>query len=63
MTGLAKAAGVAKPDGTFPRLKSALVVEGAGAIAGWGLGVVEHGVHRLRVPGIGEGPHGHRPRS
>ena len=34
MTGLAKSAGVAHKDGTFPRLKSAFIVEGFGAVAG-----------------------------
>ncbi|BDU11145.1 xanthine/uracil permease [Aurantimicrobium sp. INA4] len=34
MTGLSKQAGLADKDGNFPRLKSALVVEGAGAVVG-----------------------------
>jgi AGZA family xanthine/uracil permease-like MFS transporter len=33
-TGLARAAGLADAQGTFPRLRSALIVEGAGAIVG-----------------------------
>ena len=33
-TGLSREAGLAAPDGTFPRLPSALIVEGAGAVAG-----------------------------
>src|SRR5690606_30047661 len=33
-TGLSREAGLAGPDGTFPRLRSALVVEGVGAVAG-----------------------------
>ncbi len=55
MTGLAKAAGVAKPDGTFPRLRSALVVEGAGAIAGGGASVSSNTVFIDSAAGIGEG--------
>ena len=34
LTGLSREAGLAAPDGTFPRLPSALIVEGAGAVAG-----------------------------
>jgi len=34
LTGLSRQAGLASPDGTFPRLRSALIVEGAGAVAG-----------------------------
>jgi AGZA family xanthine/uracil permease-like MFS transporter len=34
LTGLSRQAGLAAPDGTFPRLKAALIVEGAGAVAG-----------------------------
>ncbi len=55
MTGLAKAAGVANADGTFPRLKSALVVEGAGAIAGGGASVSSNTVFIDSAAGIGEG--------
>ncbi len=33
-TGLAREAGLADPQGTFPRLRSALIVEGAGAVVG-----------------------------
>ncbi|MEK6309978.1 MAG: NCS2 family permease [Curtobacterium sp.] len=55
MTGLAKAAGVAHPDGTFPRLKSALVVEGVGAIAGGGASVSSNTVFIDSASGIGEG--------
>ena len=36
MTGLAKEAGLADEKGDFPRIKSALVVEGVGAIVGGG---------------------------
>lgn len=34
MTGLSREAGLADENGTFPRLRSALVVEGAGAVVG-----------------------------
>lgn len=34
LTGLSRQAGLAAPDGTFPRLRAALIVEGAGAVAG-----------------------------
>ena len=34
LTGLSRAAGVADANGTFPRLPSALIVEGAGAVVG-----------------------------
>jgi AGZA family xanthine/uracil permease-like MFS transporter len=33
-TGLSREAGLADPQGTFPRLRSALIVEGAGAVVG-----------------------------
>jgi AGZA family xanthine/uracil permease-like MFS transporter len=55
MTGLAKAAGVAEKDGTFPRLRAALVVEGAGAIAGGGASVSSNTVFIDSAAGIGEG--------
>jgi len=55
MTGLAKAAGVAEKDGTFPRLRAALVVEGAGAIAGGGASVSSNTVFIDSASGIGEG--------
>lgn len=34
LTGLSRQAGLAAADGTFPRLRAALIVEGAGAVAG-----------------------------
>ncbi|MBW8872047.1 MAG: NCS2 family permease, partial [Leifsonia sp.] len=37
MTGLARSAGLANEDGTFPRLQSSLIVEGVGAIVGGGV--------------------------
>jgi AGZA family xanthine/uracil permease-like MFS transporter len=55
MTGLAKAADVAAPDGTFPRLKSALVVEGIGAVAGGATSSSSNTVFVESASGIGEG--------
>ncbi|MCT9623468.1 NCS2 family permease, partial [Curtobacterium sp. C2H10] len=55
MTGLAKAAGVPNPDGTFPRLKSALVVQGAGAIAGGGASVSSNTVFIDSAAGFRQG--------
>ncbi|MFZ4895956.1 NCS2 family permease [Plantibacter sp. Mn2098] len=55
MTGLSKEAGVADAKGDFPRLKSALVVEGIGAVAG---GVASGSSNTVFVEsgaGIGEG--------
>ncbi|RLP74730.1 NCS2 family permease [Mycetocola tolaasinivorans] len=55
MTGLSKEAGLADEKGNFPRLKSALVVEGVGAIAG---GVTSGSSNTVFVEsgaGIGEG--------
>ncbi len=55
MTGLSREAGLAAPDGTFPRLRSALVIEGIGRRGRRRhLVVVEHGVHRVGLR-IGEG--------
>jgi xanthine/uracil/vitamin C permease (AzgA family) len=34
MTGLSRESGLADPKGDFPRLRSALIVEGVGAVAG-----------------------------
>ncbi|QCR18853.1 NCS2 family permease [Agrococcus sp. SGAir0287] len=55
MTGLAKQAGIAAPDGTFPGLKRALVVEGVGAIAGGGASASSNTVFIDSAAGIGEG--------
>jgi AGZA family xanthine/uracil permease-like MFS transporter len=55
MTGLAKAADVAAPDGTFPRLKSALVVEGIGAVAGGATSSSSNTVFVESASGVGEG--------
>jgi len=55
MTGLAKASGVADAKGTFPRLRSALVVEGVGAIAGGATSSSSNTVFVESASGIGEG--------
>ncbi len=55
MTGLSREAGLADPQGNFPRLRSALIVEGAGAVAG---GVTSSSSNTVFVEsgaGIGEG--------
>ncbi|MGO2683688.1 MAG: NCS2 family permease [Microbacterium sp.] len=55
MTGLAKNAGLAHKDGTFPRLRSAFIVEGFGAIAGGGTSSSSATVYVDSAAGIGEG--------
>ncbi|MCP9002039.1 NCS2 family permease [Pseudarthrobacter sp. RMG13] len=55
MTGLAKSAGVAHKDGTFPRLKSAFIVEGMGAVVGGGTSGSSNTVYIDSAAGIGEG--------
>ncbi|HSL37142.1 MAG TPA: NCS2 family permease, partial [Arthrobacter sp.] len=55
MTGLAKSAGVAHKDGTFPRLKSAFIVEGIGAVAGGATSGSSNTVYIDSAAGIGEG--------
>ncbi|WP_456505611.1 NCS2 family permease [Arthrobacter sp. UYCu723] len=55
MTGLAKSAGLAHKDGTFPRLKSAFIVEGFGAIAGGATSGSSNTVYIDSAAGIGEG--------
>ena len=55
MTGLAKNAGLAHKDGTFPRLRSAFIVEGFGAIAGGGTSSSSATVSVDSAAGIGEG--------
>lgn len=55
MTGLAKQAGIAGQDGTFPGLKRALVVEGFGAVAGGGASASSNTVFIDSAAGIGEG--------
>ncbi|MBK0420813.1 NCS2 family permease [Leucobacter sp. CSA2] len=55
MTGLSREAGLADDKGNFPRLKSALVVEGVGAIAGGMTSSSSNTVFIESGAGIGEG--------
>jgi AGZA family xanthine/uracil permease-like MFS transporter len=55
MTGLAKEADLADDNGDFPRIKSALVVEGVGAIAGGATSSSSSTVFIESGAGIGEG--------
>lgn len=55
MTGLAKEADLADENGDFPRIKSALVVEGVGAIVGGGTSSSSATVFVESGAGIGEG--------
>lgn len=54
-TGLARQAGVADENGNFPRLRSALVVEGVGAVAGGAASASSNTVFVESSAGIGEG--------
>jgi AGZA family xanthine/uracil permease-like MFS transporter len=55
MTGLSKEAGLADAKGDFPRLKSALIVEGVGAVAGGFTSGSSNTVFIESGAGIGEG--------
>ncbi|MGF3056969.1 NCS2 family permease [Microbacterium sp. YY-01] len=55
MTGLAKEANLADDRGNFPRLKSALIVEGVGAVVGGGTSSSSNTVFIESGAGIGEG--------
>ena len=55
MTGLSKEAGLADEKGNFPRLKSALIVEGIGAVAGGATSSSSNTVFVESGAGIGEG--------
>ena len=55
MTGLARNAGLANDDGTFPRLRSAFVVEGLGAVVGGATSTSSNTVYVDSASGIGEG--------
>ncbi|MEO6310418.1 MAG: NCS2 family permease [Leifsonia sp.] len=55
MTGLANESGLADKNGTFPRLKSALIVEGIGAVAGGAASASSNTVFVESGAGIGEG--------
>ncbi len=54
-TGLSREAGLADPDGTFPRLRSALIVEGAGAVVGGATSASSNTVFIESGAGIEEG--------
>jgi AGZA family xanthine/uracil permease-like MFS transporter len=55
MTGLSKEAGLANEKGDFPRLRSALIVEGVGAVAGGATSASSNTVFIESGAGIGEG--------
>ena len=55
LTGLSRAAGVADANGTFPRLPSALIVEGAGAVVGGAASASSNTVFIESGAGIEEG--------
>jgi AGZA family xanthine/uracil permease-like MFS transporter len=55
MTGLSNEAGLADDKGNFPRLKSALIVEGIGAVAGGATSSSSNTVFVESGAGIGEG--------
>ncbi|WP_460774596.1 NCS2 family permease [Microbacterium sp. GXF7504] len=55
MTGLSREAGLADADGNFPRLKSALIVEGVGAVVGGATSSSSNTVFVESGAGIGEG--------
>ncbi|UJP08818.1 NCS2 family permease [Microbacterium sp. KUDC0406] len=55
MTGLAKESGLADDHGNFPRLKSALIVEGVGAVVGGATSGSSNTVFIESGAGIGEG--------
>lgn len=55
MTGLANESALADKNGNFPRLKSALIVEGVGAVAGGAASASSNTVFVESAAGIGEG--------
>ncbi|MGE0214435.1 NCS2 family permease [Mycolicibacterium sp.] len=55
MTGLSREAGLSDEKGTFPRLRAALVVEGAGAVVGGATSSSSNTVFIESGAGIGEG--------
>lgn len=55
MTGLSRQAGLADEHGNFPRLQSALVIEGAGAVVGGTVSASSNTVFVESGTGIGEG--------
>ncbi len=55
LTGLTKEAGLADKEGNFPRLKSALIVEGIGAVAGGATSSSSNTIYIDSAAGVGEG--------
>lgn len=55
MTGLAGNAGLARPDGTFPRIRQAFIVEGIGAIGGGAASASSNTVFVDSAAGVAEG--------
>ena len=55
LTGLSREAGLSDPQGTFPRLRAALTVEGIGAVAGGAASASSNTVYIESGAGIGEG--------
>lgn len=55
MTGLSREAGLSDPQGTFPRLRSALIVEGTGAVVGGASSASSNTVFIESGAGIEEG--------
>lgn len=55
LTGLSRATGLADSDGNFPRLRAALIVEGAGAVAGGAASASSNTVFIESGTGIEEG--------
>ena len=55
LTGLTKEAGLADAKGNFPRLKSALIIEGIGAVAGGATSGSSNTIYIDSAAGVGEG--------
>ena len=55
LTGLTKEAGLADRDGNFPRLKSSLLIEGIGAVAGGATSSSSNTIYIDSAAGVGEG--------
>jgi len=55
LTGLTKEAGLADAKGNFPRLKSALIIEGIGAVAGGATSGSSNTIFIDSAAGVGEG--------
>jgi AGZA family xanthine/uracil permease-like MFS transporter len=55
LTGLTKEAGLADKEGNFPRLKSSLIVEGIGAVAGGATSSSSNTIYIDSAAGVGEG--------